>query len=271
MTTSPSSPKTVRAVTRALDLLDILSESLDGMTLSSLCKAADLNSSTAHRILSTLTKRGYVRQDATTKQYFLGSQSLHVGQAALAQFDLGKIAIAHMRELSAEVSELVNLAMLQDTHAVYIAQAPAERRSVQMFTQLGARVPLYCTGVGKAMLAYITEEHLDRLLQTEPLKAHTVNTITNELKLKEELQIIRQHGYAVDNEEREVGVRCIAASIFDSTGRVLAAVSISGPPARIGPEQEEIFIALVRHTALEISHLLGYRATPYDFSQGKGS
>ncbi len=253
-------------------MLELLAEFQHGATLSSLCDGAHLNGSTTHRLLATLAARGYVRQDPATKKYLLGPQTLHLGQAGLAQFDLRNIAHPHLRKLAHEANELANLVLLSETHAVYMAQVQAGQRTVQMFTQLGARVPLHCTGVGKAILAFLPEDEVEHLLASENLKAYTPYTITNVFLLREELEKIRQHGYAVDNEEREIGVRCIAAPVFQARGRVLAAVSLSGPAGRINPDRDEELGQLVQHAAERISSELGYqgnhRQTPEAHTKG---
>lgn len=256
---SDASSNTVRAVLRALDLLDVLAENPNGMTLTSLCEETNLNNSTAHRLLSTLVKRHYVRQDPLTKEYFLGVQTLYLGQTAQAHFDIRDEAIGPLRKLAAEVRELANIALLTDTQAVYIAQAPAEQRTVRMFTELGARVSLHCTGVGKAMMAFLPDDLVEHIVESRGLPEFTANTITNPLRLKEVLATVRENGYAVDDEEREVGVRCVAAPVFGATGNIAAAVSISGPSGRLTPDREHILSELVRQTAAEISRRLGYR------------
>jgi IclR family acetate operon transcriptional repressor len=259
MRSDGASEAAVRSVIRALDLLDLLGQSQAGLGLTQISEQTGLNSSTVHRLLSTLAMRGYVRQDAGSKRYLLGPQSLHLSQTALSHFDIRNEALGPLRKLAMEARELANLALLADREAIYIAQAPADR-GVQMFTSLGARVPLHCSGVGKAMLAFMPEAEAERLLQAASLPAFTVNTITNALRLQQELGLIRQAGYALDNEERELGVRCVAAPVFAADGRVTAAVSISGPSGRVTPERQDELSELVVAASREISERLGYRA-----------
>lgn len=251
--------KKVQSLDRALDLLNILAGAEAGISLTELSKKARLNSSTAYRLLSTLVARGYAQQDRANKEYRLGAQSLYIGQAALAQIDLRQIAIPFLQGLVNETNELANLAQYREDHAVYIAQARAGNRTVQMFTQLGAQVPLHCSGVGKAMLANLEEVELQRLIESGALEAYTVNTISNPLKLRTELELIRKRGYATDNEEREIGVRCIAAPVFQAGGRVVAAASVSGPPGRLHPDNDQVLSQLVIQAAGQISRLLGHQ------------
>ncbi len=243
---------------RALDLLDLLGKSPDGLALTQLSEQTRLNASTVHRLLATLAARDYVRKDSSNKRYLLGPQSLKLGQAALSQINIRREAMSPMRELAEKVDELVNLALLTGHEATYMAQV-GTNRPVQMFTQIGARVPLHCTGVGKAMLAFLPESETQLILERMPLDAYTINTVTNILKLEQELALTREHGFAVDDEERELGVRCIAAPIFGADGRVLAAVSISGPPGRLTFERIESISQTLRRTADRISSRLGYQ------------
>ena len=249
----------VQSLDRALNLLNTLARTEVGISLTESAKKTGLNSSTAHRLLSTLVARGYAQQDPASKEYRLGAQSLYIGQAALAQIDLRQIAIPFLQGLVKETNELANLAQFREGHAVYIAQARAGNRTVQMFTQLGAQVPLHCSGVGKAMLANLEEVELQRLIESGTLEAYTVNTISNPLKLRTELELIRKRGYATDNEEREIGVRCIAAPVFQAGGRVVAAASVSGPPGRLHPDNDQVRRPVVGQAAEQISKLLGHR------------
>ncbi len=258
MTHNQPTTKYIQSLDRALELLNIIASAETGISLTELSREAKLNSSTAYRLLSTLVVRGYAYQDPANKTYRLGAQSLYIGQAALTQIDLRQIAIPLLKELADETNELANLVELREDHAVYIAQERAGNRAVQMFTQLGVKVPLHCSGVGKAMLANLEEVDLQRLIEAGTLEAYTVNTISNPLKLRTELDLIRKRNYATDNEEREVGVRCIAAPVFQAGGRAVAAVSISGPPARLRPENDQDLSQFVIQAAGQISKLLGH-------------
>jgi DNA-binding IclR family transcriptional regulator len=251
--------KTVRAVNRALDLLEALAGASQGISLSNLCAMVDLNSSTSHRLLTTLALRGFVRQEATTKRYYLGIQSISIGQAAQSQFDIRSIGDDVLRKLAFEARELANMVLLNRSEAVYIDQIQAENRTIQMFTQLGVGVPLYCSAVGKAMLAFMPDDEVEKRIGSDPLQSYTANTIINRLKFREELLLTRQRGYAVDNEEREMGVRCIAAPIFENPHKILAAVSVSGPAGRFTQERENELSKLVMKASAEISARLGFR------------
>lgn len=248
---------TVRSVSRALHILGVLAESQGGMGVTEMGEQIGLNASTVHRLLNTLLEQGFVRQDSESKKYLLGAQCLRLGYAALSHFDIRDESVAQLRKLSEEVKESANLALLTGDEATYVAQVPATR-SVQMFTQLGSHVPLHCTGVGKVILANLPESAVSELLDGK-LIAYTDATITDKAQLAAELEAVRQRGYAIDDEEREIGVRCVSAPVFRADGEVIGAVSISGPSARVSPERDEELSQHVVETASAISRKLGYR------------
>lgn len=255
-------PGTVQSVERALMLLDALAQEPGGLGLSEMCRLVGLHTSTAHRILATLIACGYVRQDRERKTYRLGLHLLHIGEAAKAQCDLREEAAGTLEALAHRTGELANLVIPSGNRAIYIAQAQARtQRAIHMFTQLGAWVPLHCTAVGKAMLAYWPEEDLADLFE-EGLPASTANTITNPLRLRRELEEIRQQHYAIDDEERELGVRCIASPVWDSDGRLVAAISISGPSGRVTPDRFAELGDIVVRAAVQLSERLGFSGTP---------
>lgn len=255
---TPRDRGAVQSVERALALLDTLAGERNGLSLTELCERVGLHTSTAYRLLATLAAAGYVRQDRERKTYRLGLHLLHIGEAAKAQCDLRQEAAGCLEALAHRAGELANLVIPSGNRAIYIAQAQAgSGHAIRMFTQLGAWVPLHCTAVGKAMLAYWPEEELARLI-AEGLPAHTANTITNPLRLQRELEAVRQQGYAVDDEERELGVRCLASPVWDADGRLVAALSISGPSGRVTPERFAELGAMVRQAAAQLSQRLGY-------------
>jgi DNA-binding IclR family transcriptional regulator len=235
----------------------VLGETDGGMGITELGERTELNGSTVHRLLSTLLEQGYVQQDPESKKYMLGTQSLRLGYAALSHFDIREEALTQLRALSEKVQESANLALLTGDEATYVAQVPAPR-PVHMFTQLGSRVPLYCTGVGKAVLAYLDETAVLELLDGD-MSAYTENTITSTEELLQVFALVRERGYAVDDEGLYVGVRCVSAPVFRADGTVFGAVSISGPSARLSPARDQEFSQHVLATARGISRRLGFR------------
>ncbi len=249
---------TIQSLERALRILDTLAGARNGLGLTEICGRVGLHTSTAYRLLSTLAAHGYVRQDGERKVYRLGLHLLHLGEAARAQCDLRQEAAGCLEALAHRCGELANLVIPSGHRAIYIAQAqPLNERAVRMFAQLGAWVPLHCTAVGKAIIAHWPADELQQLIN-EGLPAFTEHTITNPHRLQLELEQVRRQGYAVDNEERELGVRCLASPIWDADGRVIAAVSISGPSGRVRPERLAELGAMVLQAARQLSERLGY-------------
>jgi IclR family KDG regulon transcriptional repressor len=255
----PRERSLVQSIERALSVLNALADARTGLSLTKLSEQVSIQPSTAHRILATLIAHDYARQDRQTKSYRLGLQVLHIGEATRAQLDLREETADTLQQLANRTGELANLIIPSGARAIYIAQAqPPTRFGMAIFTQIGTWVPLHCTGAGKAILAWWNQSEVEAVLE-DGLQAHTQNTITNPLRLQQELAEIRRRCYAIDDEEREIGVRCIASPILDNRGRVVAAMSISGPSGRITPDRYEELGTLVYAAALGISKRLGFR------------
>ena len=167
------------------------------------------------------------------------------------------VALPFLQELSKVADESVNLAILDANEAVYIEQIESNH-NLRIFTEVGNRVPLHCTGVGKVFLAYMGQAEVERLF-SEALPRYTENTITNFTQLKKQLLVVRQEGVAEDDEEMEVGIRCVASSVKDCDGNVVAAISVSGPSARLSGGRVAELRLLVKKCGLEISRVMGYR------------
>ncbi|MBI3972135.1 MAG: IclR family transcriptional regulator [Chloroflexi bacterium] len=249
---------TVQSVDRALSLLEVLAESPQEMAIRDLSARVELHGSTVHRLLTALMARGFVRQNAESGRYSLGLTALRVGGAVQFHKDLRAEAKRYLAGLAAATGESANLVILDQGEAVYIEQAPGSR-SVRMFTIPGARAPLHCTGAGKVLLAALSQEDRARIVAQRGLASYTCRTIVGEAALERELEAVRQAGYAIDNQEREIGVRCVAAPVHDAAGEVVAAISISGPSERFRLDRREQLVAQVQHAAAELSAQLGYR------------
>lgn len=251
-------PVLTQSVERAIAILESLTNEPNGLGLLEIAKRVELNSSTTYRIIATLLSHDLVDQNPQTKIYRLGSNLIRLGEFARNQNDFVSVAMESLNSLAKETGELVNLAILERHHAVYLAQANGRFGSiVSLFTRIGAQVPLYCTGIGKAILANVPDGFLKEIV-SEGFIAITPNTITNETKLREELEIIRRRGYAIDNEENAEGVCCVASPVWNGAGRVVGAISISGPIARINSSSFENLGPLVCEKAHTISQKMGY-------------
>jgi IclR family acetate operon transcriptional repressor len=236
----------VQSLERALEILELLSRSQGELGLTQIGVEVGLAGGTVHRLLSTLIFHGYVRQNPQNRKYTVGLKALTL--ASSARDRLGSLAHPFLTELMEVSQESSNLAGLDKNSVVYIEQVPAPRM-VRMFTEPGNRVPAHATGTGKVLLAYQPPEVIDSVLRQAGLPRFTPHTITDPERLKSELDDIRERGYALDSEEMEEGVRCLAAPVFSSDGHILVAMSISGPATRLGQDRLEELIPHITRIA----------------------
>lgn len=248
-----SSGSGVQSIERALDLLECLARSSDWMGISELSAATGQPVGTVHRLLMTLMAREYVVRDSRTRRYALGPAFRLLAGVALQTPNWSEIATPYLRELVEISGETANLAVMERDRAVYVAQAQPTRM-VRMFTELGNRVPLYNTGCGKVLLAFQTERVLNSYLSENSLVAYTPTTITDVACLREELNRVREGGYAIDNEEQEEGVRCLSVPVYGpGHQRVVAAISISGPSSRLDDSRIEALLPHLRRVSNELT------------------
>ncbi len=226
-------------------------------SLADLSRDLDLSRSTVHGLLATLRLHGLIAQD-DHGHYVLGIKLFELGSVAVSRLDLRAVAGPILDRLVNEFQETVHLVVGDGLDVVYIDKRESPR-SMTIVSQVGYRLPAYCTGVGKAMLAFKSEAELDLLLQEVELQPQTRKTITDKATLKSHLAEVRACGYALDNEEIIEGLRCVAAPIRDHTAQVVAALSVSGPSVRLTPEKIDLVIPAVMKAAADISHQLGYR------------
>lgn len=246
----------VQSLGRGLSLLDSLAESPDGISLSDLCQQVGLSVSTAHRLLTTLEQQGYVRCHPGTRHWSIAVQAFIVGSAFVKARDLLEIARPRMRGLMEESGETVNLAVLDGGEAVFLAQVEC-RQMMRALAPPGVRVPLHCSGVGKALLAALPEAEVGRILRQRGLPRLTPRTLTTVARLRADLKRTRESRYAMDDQEHSIGLRCIAAVILDEHRDPMGAVSLSGPAVRIPDERIAILGDLVRKTAEAITSAYG--------------
>ncbi|WP_273887317.1 IclR family transcriptional regulator [Rubrobacter naiadicus] len=240
----------VQSLARALDILELLGRAEGELGVTEIGPAVGLPNGTAHRLLATLTRRGYARQVGESRKYTLGPKALVLASAAREH--LGTLARPFLRELMEVSQETSNLAVLDRNSVVYIDQVPA-RRMVRMFTEPGNRVPPHATGTGKVLLAYQPEEAVEAILRQSGLPRFTAHTVTDPERLRAELGKIREQGYAVDSEEMEEGVRCLAAPVFGPDDRILAAMSVSGPAGRLSSERVQELVPHIKRICAAFS------------------
>ncbi|MEU3769088.1 IclR family transcriptional regulator [Amycolatopsis keratiniphila] len=240
----------VQSLQRAFELLEHLADTGGEASLSELATLSGLPMPTIHRLIRTLVDLGYVRQN-TNRRYALGARLIRLGENASMQF--GSWARPLLAELVDEVGETANLAVLERDEVVYVAQVPS-KHSMRMFTEVGRRLLPHGTGVGKAMLAHLPSEDVTALLARTGMPSYTEHTFTDEDALLRELAKIAQQGYALDEAEQELGVRCVAVAVPGAP--VPAAVSVSGPSGRLTMEAVERIAPVVQRIATSLGSTL---------------
>jgi DNA-binding IclR family transcriptional regulator len=252
----------VQTIERASSILDILGQSPQGISIRELSDKIKLPKGTTHRLLSSLSYFGYVRQDTKTRNYLLGLKLVELGQLLLGQLDLRKEAESFLRDLAERTKETVHLVFLDRNEIVYIDKVETDQNpsGLKMASRVGLRNPAHSSAVGKVLLAHFSEEELKNFIKEKGLLKRTENTIVDPTQLREHLKSVRAQGYAIDDEENEKGIRCVAAPIYNEVGRTVAAISISGPAFRITKKViQESLKKEVMETALKISQRLGFR------------
>lgn len=255
---APASGKTsIQVIERMVALLDALATYSDPVSLKELSKVSGLHPSTAHRILNDMVVTRFVdRVEPGT--YRLGMRLLELGNVVKSRLSVREAALDFMRALHKKTQQTVNLSVRQGDEIVYIDRAYSERSGMQVVRAIGGRAPLHLTSTGKLFLSIDDAKTIRAYATRTGLAGHNKNSITDLARFERELSLVRARGYARDNEELELGVRCMAAGIFDDSGKLVAGLSISAPADRL---QEEWLDDLVQ-TASSISSTLGYRPTP---------
>ncbi|QQB35302.1 IclR family transcriptional regulator [Achromobacter deleyi] len=259
------SPIAIQVIERAMRLLDALAAQPEPVTLKELSATTGLHASTAHRILNDLVVGRYVER-VDNGLYQLGMRLLELGSLVKGRLNVREAAISAMRSLHKLTGQTINLSVQQGDEIVYIDRAWSERSGMQVVRAIGGRAPLHLTSTGKLFLSTGDARQVRAYALRTGLAGHTRNSLTDLDRLERELALVRRHGYARDNEELELGVRCIAAGIFDDTGKLVAGLSISAPAERL---QDDWIKALV-DTAASISEALGYEPSVSSGFSGLG-
>ncbi len=225
----------VRALDRALDILDVIAAG-GGLTLSEIAARLGLAPSTVHRVLVTLAARGVAESDPMTQAWHVGPTAFRHGSAFMRRSGLVERARPLLRRLMEETGETANLGILNGDAVLFLSQAETHE-TIRAFFPPGTRSALHASGIGKALLAYVRPVDLARMLAGMRLERFTPMTLADAPALIEDLARIRRRGYALDNEERTPGMRCIAAPIFDLAGEAAAGISVSGPTLRMSDER----------------------------------
>jgi len=259
---TPKPNNLVQTIERISSLFDTVGQNPQGISIRDLSAKLRLPKGTIHRLLSSLAYFGYVRQDPKTRNYFLGLKLVELGNLLLSQLDLRKEAEPFLRDLAERTKETVHMVFLDRNEIVYIDKVETDHTpgGLRMASRVGLRNPAHSCAVGKVLLSHLAEDELNHIIEEKGLPKRTENTITDPNRLKEQLKSVRIQGYAVDDEENERGIRCVAAPIYNEVGRAVAAVSISGPAFRITKKViQERLKRETKQTALKISQRLGFQ------------
>ncbi|MDN5843132.1 MAG: IclR family transcriptional regulator [Alcaligenaceae bacterium] len=248
-------PITIQVLDRAMRILDVLACQQDPVALKDLAGATGLHASTTHRILSDLVAGRYVER-VDSGLYRLGMRLLELGSLVKGRLNVRTAAIGPMRELHKQTGQTVNLSLRQGDEIVYIERSWSERSGMQVVRAIGGRAPLHLTSTGKLFLSEADPRYIRTYAMRTGLAGTTRNSITQVDQLERELALVRRHGYSRDNEELELGVRCIAAGVYDDTGTLLAGLSLSAPAERMRDD----WIPILLGTASQISEALGYES-----------
>ncbi|HID95576.1 MAG TPA: IclR family transcriptional regulator [Candidatus Latescibacteria bacterium] len=250
-------PKIIQSLDKGLALLDFLAAEGRSVGLSELARKFGWDKSGVFRLLSTMVRRGYVEQDPQSGRYRLGLRVLELAGVLSRSLDIRVQAAPTLEALALNSRETSHLAVLRQGEVLIIDQQSSPEM-IAANTFVGMREPAHCTALGKVLLAFLSEEKLDDLIEGKGLRRYTGRTIVRADDLKRHLAKVREDGYAFDNEEYDVGVRCLAAPVRNSDGKVVAAVGISGPASRLTFDQLERYAALVKAASEEVSGRLGY-------------
>lgn len=246
----------VQSVDRAMRLLEILSEDEEGYRLTDLAERAGLSPSTVHRLLTTMSTRRFVQFDPTDTMWHIGRQSFTVGATFIRRRNYVAQALPFLRDLRNKTRETVNLGVADAGEIVILTQIES-REIVRAITRPGGRAPMTSSGMGKAIMAHYSDVEVSDIIQKFGMPKVTPKSITRGSDLREALKQVKVHGYALDDEEATMGLRCVAAAIYNEQAEPMAAISASGPTTRISDERMAALGPIVREIAHEITEALG--------------
>lgn len=246
-----------QTVTRAVTILQLLAE--ESLRTTDIAQRLGVHDSTALRLLKTLEESRFVHRD-DDGLYRLGSGIFYLSQRALERIDLRRLAQPHMRELGQLTGETVHLGVLEGKNVVYVEKVESTHPVRMMYSRIGRVAPLHCTGVAKAIVAFLPEQHRLSLCEETDLVVHTDNTHASVDSLLADLDDIRERDWASDREEHEMGIHCVAAPIWSAENRVVGSISLSAPTLRVAWDELEGFVPTVLETTRVISSQLGWKA-----------
>ena len=252
---SATSTNPIQSLDRALIVLETLADH-SGLTLSQLAEQLDQSAATMYRVLTTLSARGFVETDPQTQEWHIGQASFRLGSAFLRRSSVVERARPVMRVLMENTGETANLGIEKDGNVMFVSQVETHE-SIRAFFPPGTLSQMHASGIGKALLSLYSERQLDRFLREQPLTSFTENSLSDPDAIRADMVQARAKGYAVDDEEKTMGMRCVAAPIVNFYGEAVAGISVSGPVSRLTTERIGEVAALVKAAADELSQSLG--------------
>ncbi|PWA06055.1 IclR family transcriptional regulator [Pueribacillus theae] len=248
----------IQSVDRALRILDLFDEHTTELKITEISSLMRLNKSTVHSLLKTLQKHHYIDQDEDGGKYKLGMKLLERGNLVTSHLDIRTVARKYLLELSMKTGYTLHLVIQDGNEGVYIDKVEGTSATI-LYSRVGRRVSLHCSSVGKVLLAFKKKEELKQILKGYIYKKQTPNTITNEKDFLKELDQVKKEGYAIDREENEPAVSCIAVPIRNHLEEVIAAVSISMPSPRLNDEEIDKIVPKLKQVGDDISRQMGYQ------------
>jgi len=245
----------IQSLARGLKIMELLAANDDPVSVTELATELGIDKSSASRLVHTLSAYGYAEQDATSRRYRLGPQIVRLSRSLLTRMPLRDEAKPFLRQLVERTGECAHLAVLAQDRALYVDQVESPA-SLRVTTGVGTLAPLHCTALGKCLLAFGNGVPLPK-----ELRSFTPRTITDPEALRLHLEQTRRQGYAVDDEEYDYGVRCVAAPVFDFRGKAIGAIGISGPAGRMGLDRIPHFAQVVLDAARELSNRMSFQRT----------
>jgi DNA-binding IclR family transcriptional regulator len=247
----------IQSLSRGLEILDLMATRGGEVSVTEAARFLGVDGSTSSRLMATLEARGYVDQSRDTHRFRLGTKLIQLSNTVLQSLNLGSIGHEEVRALAEETGEGAQMAILRRTFAVFVDHVDGRER-LTINTNVGDYDPLHCTAIGRALLSGMSDKEVSDLLATTELERYTPRTTVSIGEVLDRVRIVRRQGYAFDDEERYAGVQCVAAPIFDHSGRVVAAIGISGPTPRMIRATEKALSEAVRAASRQISSRLGY-------------
>ncbi len=249
----------IQSVERALKIIELFDEQTKELKITEIGARMGLHKSTVHSLLKTLQIYGYIDQDSETSKYKLGLKLLEKGQLLLQSIDIRTIVRKHLQALSLQTGQTTHLAISDGREGVYLDKVEGEKAAIR-YSRIGRRVPYHSSAVGKILIGFMKPHEITEILDGYSFARHTPNTICDRAQFRLELEQVKTNRHAVDNQENEPGVRCAAVPLFDHSGKVSAAISISTMLSHVDDEEFKSFIELLSAEGKIISRELGYNA-----------